>query len=95
MVTKETAEAMKCFNKIDFLDDNNSIAVSKLNDFAGFYPEYTHAVVAIGNPNVRLKFLKRIKSSPLQLATLIHPRSYVSLTVKIPNGCVLLSQLLS
>jgi UDP-3-O-[3-hydroxymyristoyl] glucosamine N-acyltransferase len=89
MVAKETAETMKCFNKIDFLDDNNPVAVGKLNDFAGLYPEYTHAVVAIGNPDVRLKLLQDIQASPLQLATLIHPRSYVSPTAKIPDGCII------
>ncbi len=88
MVAKETAEAMSCFDKIDFLDDNNPIAVGKLSDFAGLYPKYTHAIVAIGNPDVRLELLQDIQAAPLQLATLIHPRSYVSPTAKVSDGCI-------
>lgn len=36
MVAKEVAESMNCFDKIDFLDDKNPIAVGKLCEYGGF-----------------------------------------------------------
>ena len=36
LMVKEIAESMGCFDKIDFLDDNNEIAVGKLCDYEEF-----------------------------------------------------------
>ena len=36
LMVKEIAESMSCFDKIDFLDDNNEIAIGKLCDYEEF-----------------------------------------------------------
>ena len=37
MLTKELAESLNFYDKIDFLDDNNPIAIGKINDYDKFF----------------------------------------------------------
>ena len=39
-VVKETAEAMGCFGKISFLDDNSPLALGKLDEYSRFAGKY-------------------------------------------------------
>lgn len=83
LVAKEVAEAMSCFDKIEFLDDHSEIAIGKLNDIDNI--TYDAAFVAIGNPSIRLQYLDRIKKT----ATLIHPNAFVSPSASIGEGCII------
>ncbi len=74
---------MGCFDKIDFLDDHNEIAIGKLNDLEK--TEYDTAFVAIGDPAVRANWLQKIKKS----ATLIHFEAHVSSSAKVAGGCII------
>ena len=58
MVAKEIAESMKCFEKIDFVDDVYASAVGKICDIDKLIHEYDSAVVAIGNTELRLNLIK-------------------------------------
>ena len=58
MVAKEIAESMKCFEKIDFVDDVYPSAVGKICDINKLIHEYDSAVVAIGNTELRLNLIK-------------------------------------
>lgn len=87
MVAKEIAESMRVFEKIDFLDDNNPIVVGKLNEFEKFKSEYDSAAVAIGNSEIRLDFIEKLKATGYILPSLIHERAYVSPTASISEGC--------
>lgn len=87
-VAKEVAEAMGCFQKIDFLDDNNPIAIGKINDYEIFRKKYEAAIVAIGNSQIRLALLDNLKKCSYHIPTLIHPKSYVSPSAKIGEGCI-------
>lgn len=87
-VAKEIAEKMGCFEKIDFLDDNNQVAIGKLNEFGSFFGEYDAAVVAIGLPKLRLDYLSRLKKTGYKLPVLIHPQSYISTSAKCCEGCI-------
>ncbi len=82
-VAKEVAEAMGCFISIDFLDDHNELAIGWLEDLEK--TEYDTAFVAIGNPVVRAQWLQRISKT----ATLIHPKSMVSSSAVIDEGCII------
>ena len=87
MVAKEIAESMHVFGKIDFLDDNNPIAVGKLNDYSDLKDEYDCAVAAIGNTGMRLQLINNLKESGYKVPALAHTRAYVSPSASISEGC--------
>lgn len=88
MVAKEIAGSMHTFDKIDFLDDNNPIAVGKLDEYEKFKTEYDSAAVAIGNSQMRLDLIQKLKAVGYILPALIHERAYVSATATISEGCL-------
>lgn len=77
-VVRETAEAMGCFEKIAFLDDNSPLAMDKLAAYEAFVREYGCAFVAMGNPALRLQWLEKLELAGYELPALIHPRACVS-----------------
>ena len=87
-VVHEIAVAMDCFEKIDFLDDNNPIAIGKLQDYVKFAGAYNAAIVAIGNPKIRLEYIEKLENAGYEIATLIHPKAYVSPSSTVDVGCV-------
>ena len=93
MAAKETAEAMGCFEKISFLDDNikempdGSKILGVVDDFENFVIDYSNIFVAIANPEIKLNLLKRKKeTTPYKIATLVSPRAYISPTAQIMPG---------
>lgn len=95
VVVHEIASDMGCFEKIDFVDDNRiktptgKDIVGKINDLKLMQEEYTDAIVAIGNPNMRLELLDLIKKNTfMNIATIISPKAYVSNSAVIHEGVV-------
>ena len=88
-VVKEVAESTGRFKAVAFLDDNNPEALGKFSEGKRFLAEYSHAFVAIGNPEVRLTLLDKIKAIGFTLATLISPRAYVSSSAEIGQACII------
>lgn len=88
-VAKETAESMNCFEQIDFLDDNNPIAVGKILQYEEFSEAYKYAVVAIGNSPFRLELTEKLREAGYSIATIISPLAYVSKSAVVQNGCVI------
>lgn len=88
MVAKEIAESMQFFEKIDFLDDNNRLAIGKLENYEAYVKEYSYAVVAIGNAEVRLSYLQRLETAEYLLATLVSPHAYVAPSARIAKGAI-------
>ncbi len=82
-VAREVAEAMGEYSTIQFLDDHSSAAAGKLKDIETV--EYDAAFVAIGNPEVRTKWLQKLK----RIATLIHPQAHVSPSAVIAEGAII------
>ena len=87
-VARETAEAMDIFEEIAFLDDNNPIAAGKLMDFRDFRQEYECAFVAMGNPRLRMQWLRDLEAEGFELAVLKHPKAYVSPTAVLGKGTI-------
>jgi len=87
MVAKEIAESMRCFERIDFVDDASDIAVGKIGDIEKLIHEYDSAVVAIGNSELRLNLIKRLCEIGYEVPSLIHEKAYVSPSAKIGMGC--------
>lgn len=86
-VTKEIAESLEIFNKIDFLDDNNDLAIGKIDDYKKYIKKYNRAIVAIGNAKYRKKLLEDIEKL-YNIDSIISPFAYVSDTSKIGKGSI-------
>lgn len=87
-VAKETAEAMGCFGKIAFLDDNNERAIGRVEDYKQLAEEYNYAFVAIGNPELRLGLIPKLEDVGYTIPILIHIRAYVSPAAKLEKGTI-------
>lgn len=87
-VVRETAEAMGCFTKIDFLDDNWPAALGKLAEYRCFNQDYSCAFVAMGNPGLRMQWLDRLEQAGYELPVLIHPKAYVSPSATLRKGTI-------
>ena len=72
-VVMEIAKTLQCFERIDFLDDRNPIAVGKLSDYARFSKDYSDAIVAVGNPTLRLSLLQKLFEVGFSVVTLVSP----------------------
>lgn len=95
-VVKEIARSMNCFEKIAFLDDSYGTGaaeyqeetVGKFFDYESFAGEYTHAIVAIGNPDLRREWMERLESACFRIPILVSPRAYVSESAQLRKGCI-------
>lgn len=87
-VASETARDMACFSQINFLDDNNPLAVGKLSEIENFTKEYANVFVAIGNPEIRLEWLEKAESIGYEIATLISPKAYISPSSRLMKGVI-------
>lgn len=96
LVAAEIAEDMGCFGKIAFVDDqckvlkNGIPVIGTTEDIARLAGEYSHIIVAIGNPEVRLSLLRKFQEETnYQIPALISPHAYVSRSAKVMGGCVI------
>jgi UDP-3-O-[3-hydroxymyristoyl] glucosamine N-acyltransferase len=85
-VAMEIAQAMKCFDAIDFLDDHNEMAIGKFLDYEGFVNEYSYAFVALGDSRTRLQWIQKLEEACFRIAVLVHPRAYISPSAQIMKG---------
>lgn len=95
VLASEIARDIGCFEKIDFVDDgrkttpNGIEVVGTTRDIDVLAVEYSNIIVAIGNPDVRLSMLKRIKEeTPYRIVSLVSPKAYVSPSAQIMSGCI-------
>jgi len=89
IVAKEIAESMDCFDKIDFLDDNNNeIAIGKLEDYEKLTVSYRYAFVAFDDSYLRLKWIQKLEESCYIVAILVHPKAYISPSAQLMKGTI-------
>jgi acetyltransferase-like isoleucine patch superfamily enzyme len=86
MVAEEIADSMGIFEGIAFLDDNNPAALGKLCEYEKFRQEYSCAVAAIGNFEMRMQLIGRLTETGFEVPVLIHKRAYVSPSAVIGTG---------
>lgn len=87
-VVREIAEDSGIFDKIDFLDDSSPLAIGKFGDAEKFLKGYPNAVVALGNAELRLGYIEKLRAAGFQIPAIISPRAYVSKSAKIGNGTI-------
>lgn len=85
-VVKEAAEALKIYNRIDFLDDNSELAIGRVEEYEKFRNDYQYAFVAIGNAEIRNELVHKL-SEHYTIPTIIHPTAYVSPSAQLGTGC--------
>lgn len=96
-VVAEIAELSNIWNEIAFLDDDTSKKVGNYNilgtcnQLDEFVDEYTSAFVAIGNNDVRLRFMDKLTSIGYALPKLVHPSSIISKTSVLGCGTVVMA----
>lgn len=87
-VVKEIAEACE-YDAIDFLDDNVSYAVGKINEMSYKALNYDGVIVAIGNNVIRRRITEQLENvEGITNVTLIHPTAFVSGSAIIGKGTV-------
>ena len=87
-MAKEIAVCMGCFDRIDFLDDHSALAIGGLADLERLTSDYSHAIVAIGNPEVRLSLIERAEAGGYHIATLIAPDAHIAPSARLGNGTI-------
>ncbi len=88
-VVREIADEIGTFEKIAFLDDTLSeVAIGKFDSYMDHKDNYKMAVVALGNPQLRLHWIEKLKNAGYELPVLKHPMSCVSSSAQIGEGTV-------
>ena len=87
-VVREVAEAIGTYEKIDFVDDNSTLAIGKMKDLQELHGEYDAAFVGIGKNHLRRELLGKLQEYGYSIPVLIHPTAYVSRSAKIGKGTV-------
>lgn len=100
-VAKETAELMRNFGRISFLDDRyvaegwkrkekqgDKSIIGAIDSYNDFVKQYTCAFVAIGNPDIRLTYMGNLKEAGYHIPVLVHPKAYVSPSAQVGEGCI-------
>lgn len=98
-VAKEIAEAMGCFEKIDFLDDTFGLgetegnyheqSIGKLSDLDKFTEIYTYAICAIGNAELRQKLTVQITENCYCIPVLASPQAFISKSAQLRYGNII------
>lgn len=86
---KEIAIEMNKFEEISFLDDNSLLAIDKISNYKNYTNYYTNAIVAIGNPNVRLQLLNELEEAGYIVPIIVSSKAFVSKSSIIQNGTII------
>ena len=85
-MVKEAAEALKIYNKIDFLDDNSELAIGRVDEYEKYIHDYQYAFVAIGNAEIRNGLVHKLSKHYI-IPSIIHPTAYISPSAQLGAGC--------
>lgn len=89
-VVRETAQAMKAFKQIDFVDDRSLKAIGKLYELEKFKERYDYAFVALGDAKMRKLWFSKLAEIGFNIPCLVHPRAYVAPSAQVDAGTIVL-----
>ena len=80
------------YAQIRFLDDKGDVSqwLGRCADFPHFKDEETEMIPAFGDNELRLKWMDRLSDAGIRQPTLIHKTAYLSPTVSLAEGTVIL-----
>lgn len=89
-VVREIAESMGIFDRIDYLDDNQSNkSIGSFSDCSRLITSYSYAIVAIGNPDIRCLWINELEKLGYKIPVLIHGDAYVSSKAVLGSGTII------
>ena len=95
VVAKEIAESMGCFEKIDFVDDENKIAldgkkvIGSTEKLESLVVGYSYVYVANEDAEKKLEMIKKIHEEiPCNIVSLVSPKAHVSPSAQIGMNCL-------
>ena len=98
LIIEDINNINKEWNLIGFVDDNDNIQNTKINDYDVVgkldyllnYKKEVYVVCAIANYNVKKSIVNKLKSNKnIKFATLIHPSTVLNRTVGVGEGCII------
>lgn len=88
-VVKEIAEDIGIFDKIDFWDDFNPLAIGRFDDIEKLKLGNKNAVVALGNADLREGLMGKLKLAGYNLPAIVSHKAYVSKSAKIGYNTII------
>ena len=86
----ELAQELRIFRKISFLDDiYPERAIGPCKDFEQYLDEYPVAIPAIGDTEMRKRWMEELMNAGFVIPTLIHPTAIISSSAEVGNGTVI------
>ena len=98
LIIEDINNVNKEWNLIGFVDDNDNIQNTKINDYDVIgkldyllnYEKEVYVVCAIANYNAKKYIVNKLKSNKnIKFATLIHPTTTLNRTVEVGEGCII------
>ena len=86
----DVASQLGRYEEILFLDDNAPKAVGKCKEYIQYIDANTEIYPAFGNNKSRLSWIYRLLETGVVVPTLVHPTAYISPTVTMECGNVVL-----
>lgn len=86
---RELAESLKVFREIAFLDDERPEAIGPIRNLSRYVDTYPVAIPAVGDQNLRMRWLEQLAQAGFILPVLIHPSATVSPSAKVNYGTVI------
>lgn len=84
---KEIAEAMECFEKISFVDNEREDAIGRLDELSSFYPEYNFAIATCDDGVERVMWNKKLEEL-YNVPVLFHKDSTISPSSSLLPGSI-------
>lgn len=86
----ELAKELRMFRKIAFLDDvpGKQEAIGPCADFAQYLSEYPVAIPAVGDTQLRRRWMEELIEAGFLIPTLIHPTAVISGSAQVEGGTV-------
>lgn len=92
---KGIAESLHIFRKIKFLDDcvtDNEDVIGKINEIERYKYRFPCAFVAIGDNEIRKRFVQKLKELNYIMPSLVSPFANISSRAKLGEGIVVFPQ---